>query len=196
MKGCHIAPRLQYAYSIIKEGVRWAVEQTKVNALPPSKELQSTAYHEAGHAVISWALEYEVYKITIVPSGDKAGLVIHQNPLFGVPLDRDNSPNAVAQAKKGMMISLAGPIAQRKFSPESWQDHHGAVDLESVADYALRLSGSEEDANVFLESFDLEIKGMVDRYWLEIQNLASALLEKRTMTAEEVLDSLGPLPKL
>ena len=151
-----------------------------------TKALQSTAFHEAGHAVISWALEYEVYELTIVPSEDKAGLVKYQNPLLGVPLDRDNSPNAVAQAKKAMMISLAGPIAQRKFDPESWEDHHGAVDFEKVVDFALRLGGGEEDANVFLESLDPEIKDMIDRYWPEIQNLASVLLEKRTMSAKEV----------
>ena len=114
MEGCHIAPRLQYAYGIFVESVRWIVERTKVNAVPTSKELQSTAHHEAGHAVISWALEYEVYELTIVPSKDKAGLIKYQNPLFGVPLDRKNSPREVAQAKKAIMISLAGPIAQRK----------------------------------------------------------------------------------
>ena len=47
----------------------------KKNAITPSEERRSIAIHEAGHAVVSWFLEYAnpLVKVTIVPRGKALG---------------------------------------------------------------------------------------------------------------------------
>jgi len=45
---------------------------------------ESTAYHEAGHAVAAWSLGLKVRKATIVPADDHLELAVHDSPLRGI----------------------------------------------------------------------------------------------------------------
>ena len=58
-------------------------------------QVEATAYHEAGHAVIAYLLGYKPQSVTIAPTFDTAGhLVIHGNPLHGFQLDPDGPDEA------------------------------------------------------------------------------------------------------
>jgi hypothetical protein len=64
--------------------------------------------------------------------------------LEGIRLDYDGSPRARFRTEVGIIVRLAGPKAQRRFSPRSWRAHHGAGDHEKAADLVLNLNGSDE----------------------------------------------------
>jgi ATP-dependent Zn protease len=50
---------------------------------------QANAHHEAGHAVIAYALGYKPTSATIVPSRRVRAIVSYPNPLRGIKLDID-----------------------------------------------------------------------------------------------------------
>jgi hypothetical protein len=54
-----------------------------------SKSQIEAAYHEAAHAVIAYLLGYRPQSVTIIPTVDTAGHIIHANPLHGFQLDID-----------------------------------------------------------------------------------------------------------
>ena len=104
MEGGYIAPRLQYAYGIIVESVRWIVERTKVNAVPPSKKLQSIAYHEAGHAVIAWQVKVRIKKLSIIPEEGSLGRLLHHPYFTTTDIDCDTSARSQRRIDVGCVV--------------------------------------------------------------------------------------------
>ena len=89
-----------------------------------------TAFHEAGHVAAAWRHGLKVHSVTIMPTQEFRGHICHANPLRGIHLDYDGSSRARFRAEVGIIVCLAGPEAQRRFSPRSWRAHHGAGDHE------------------------------------------------------------------
>jgi hypothetical protein len=85
-------------------------------------QIEATAYHEAGHAVIAYLLGYRPQSVTIVPTADTAGHIIHANPLHGFQLDIDGSHEARLRVENVVTICFAGPIAQKRYNPRSWRE--------------------------------------------------------------------------
>jgi ATP-dependent Zn protease len=52
--------------------------------------VEATAYHEAGHAVMTAACNRKIYSATIIPRDDAHGSVEHENPLRGIKLKFNN----------------------------------------------------------------------------------------------------------
>lgn len=71
--------------------------------------VEATAYHEAGHAVVTLALRRKVYSVTIIPDATTHGRVHHESPLRGIRLEFDGSSRARLRAEEAIMISLGGP---------------------------------------------------------------------------------------
>ena len=80
-----------------------------------------TAFHEAGHVAAAWRHGLKVHSVTIVPTPEFRGHIWHANPLRGIHLDCDGSVRARIRAEVGIIVCLAGPEAQRRFSPRSWR---------------------------------------------------------------------------
>ena len=116
-----------------------------------TKRLKATAYHEAGHAIARWQFRFMVYRATIITTGDEAGSVTGENPLRGINLENDGSDRARIRAEKAILISLAGPAAQRRYKPRSWRHHHGRADFECAAEIAIRICGDAETTNAYLK---------------------------------------------
>jgi ATP-dependent Zn protease len=75
-------------------------------------QLESTAYHEAGHAIAEWRLLVRVpRRLTIEPDGDSLGFSEGSNPLIRVDIEWDDSPRAQRKAENLVRILLAGPAA-------------------------------------------------------------------------------------
>ena len=71
-------------------------------------QVEATAYHEAGHAVIAYVLGYRPQCVTIVPTVDTAGHIIHTNPLHGFQLNPDTSDEARLRIESLITICFAG----------------------------------------------------------------------------------------
>jgi hypothetical protein len=143
-------------------------------------------WHEAGHAVAAWHYRVRLLRATIVPSPEFHGHVEHVSPLRGIKLDVDDSDRARARAEKAIIMCLAGPIAQQRFSPRSWRNHHGSSDYETATDLALRLTGGGEVATAYLRYLDLATKQLVDQRWWVVELIANALLDVGQLSGSEI----------
>ena len=84
------------------------------------------AYHEAGHAVSALVLDLPFDNVTIKPSGDKAGCVVYDNPIYG--MDPDNlSPEAILKIEMALVITLAGRQAEFLVTRDRTRVDQGAL---------------------------------------------------------------------
>ena len=82
----------------------------KRSRVVPEKERQLTAYHEAGHAVVSYALKTQdpVHQITIIPRGQAGGMTIN------LPQE-DISFYAKTTLVERIAVFLGGRVAEKLF---------------------------------------------------------------------------------
>ena len=111
-------------------------------------------FFEAGHVVVAWKHGLKVHRVTIVPTPGFRGHIWHANPLRGIHLDYDGSDRARLRAEVGIIVCLAGPEAQWRFSPRSWRLYHGATDHEMAVDLAISINGSNEASSAHLAPRD------------------------------------------
>ncbi len=147
---------------------------------------RATAYHEAGHAIAAWRLRLKVHSGTIVPAPDYSGQVKHESPLRRTRLDIDGSDRARMRAESAIIVSLAGPAAQKRFNPRSWRSHHGEYDFKLVTDLALRLNGDGKTATAYCTWLSIVADNLVSANWQWVEIIAQALLARGTLSGDEV----------
>jgi hypothetical protein len=84
------------------------------------------------------------------------------------------------------VVALAGEAAQRRFSPRTVRRHHGGGDRELVLAHALDWSGSAAQAHALVNLWQIQAEEVVEHRWPAIQRVAAALLERETLTDDEV----------
>ncbi len=188
------------------------MRSTAPNTFHPPR--QAIAAHEAGHAVIGYALGPmwpRLVRVHIQPSETRYGHCICQK----WPQVSDSYETWAARVGAGILVSLAGPIAEARAGgrPDVW-DHddtyESIVDAASViwADGVLFANGGEV---IPLEAFKagadhirsslLQVEKLVDRYWTPIEAVARELLKHTSLTGPRVAELIdaevpGPLPDI
>ncbi len=147
-----------------------------------SRQLQATAYHEAGHAVAARWQGIRVRSATIIPNKDAAGQVFHSNPLHNKDPECDaGTPNRL-RAERLIRVSLAGLAAQRRFDRtiKSW---HGENDLHRAVNLLSYFTGDGRHLNAYLQLLQIEAEGIFDRpgVWIQVEAVAKALLREKTI---------------
>jgi ATP-dependent Zn protease len=156
-----------------------------------STELEKTAYHEAGHAVLAVLLGVglKAAGVSIVPhEPDREGM--NKVPSLGhCAVDMNDS----VKMFQFVSICLAGHVAQNLFRPRSshWlelggrgSDFYRAVTVLEAS----RKSKSIEDGrwtDSYIRIVQKETKKLLRKQWHAVQTLASALLERKTLTGQE-----------
>ena len=139
-----------------------------------------TAYHEAGHAVVARMLYVRVKSVTIRPDVGSSGMT---------KLDLRYLNN-----DKQVLITLAGPYAQRRFAPRSrWRSSSTSVvtlnsgwDFDTVTGLIYDEHGNGDAAKFYRRYAEAKAKQLVDRGWRRIEAVAKALLERETLTGTEM----------
>jgi hypothetical protein len=127
-------------------------------------------------------LGYRPQSVTIVPTVDTTGHIIHPNPLGGFQLNPDSSDEARLRIESLITICFAGPIAQKRYNPRSWRRAHGQWDYEKIAELGLRVCDSAEQASAFIRWREIVACDMVRAHWLRIQLVAGQLLERENLS--------------
>lgn len=184
------------------------VAQAKVMTL---EERETVAYHEAGHAILSTFVDppRPVHRVTIVPTGQALGYVLH------VP-EEDKYTESREELINQMIVALGGRAAEELVYGRIWNG--AASDLEKVTqisramvfnwgmgktvnslalkadNYALsertkelRDEEQRELADYAYEKAQTMLKERRDL----LENLAQVLLEKETLDQREVEEILG-----
>lgn len=176
----------------------------KKNKIITKKEKQTIAYHEAGHATVSWLLEHAspLVKVTIVPRGQSLGAAWY--------LPEERQLNTVAQILDEMCAALGGRAAEQVIFNEI---STGALsDLEKVtkqayamvtvyglnkevgnisfydsrgsSDYNFTKPYSEKTAEII----DREVKKIVDEQFERAVKILTENREKLTQLATQLLE--------
>ncbi len=155
-------------------------------------QLESTAYHEAGHAVARHCLGLKIKKVTIVPHDDCLGSVSGPSATGRHQLDVDNSNQARLKMERGVMVSLAGCIAQRKFNRKTYRHDHCRQDLHHAMDILSYFTGSSDELKAYHHFLNIRTENLLNKpmVWTMIQAVAKELLLSRTLTGEQVKDTI------
>ena len=141
---------------------------------------EALAHHEAAHAVVSYALDLRFKYVTVLPSEDALGHIRHiRHPKWFKP-DIDPSSRAKAYAERHIVTALAGQIGESVFlgkRPKLGQQ----VNSEAVDMASLFCGGSDATLEAHLNYCWCMAKALVDLHWSQIQALAAALLERKTI---------------
>lgn len=133
------------------------------------EDLLSTAYHEAGHAVIGYRLHLESDILTIVPDYVKGTLGSHT---------QENWDSTSDGAREQVIAYFAGSEAQRYADPEA--DLSGSCSDNEHAAYLLQfVNGGTE------KTLRAETANMIRENWAQISAVASELVRAKTLFYEE-----------
>lgn len=191
----------------------------KKNKIISSQEKKTIAYHESGHATVSWLLEYAnpLLKVTIIPRGKALGAAWY--------LPEERSITTTEQMLDEMCSALGGRASEELFFDKI---STGALnDLEKVtkqafamvayfgmsknignlsyydstgqSEYSFTKPFSEETA----EAIDKEVKQIVEKQYNRalkilrenkdgIEKLATKLLEKEVIFSDDLEEIFGP----
>ena len=197
------------------------IERKSSTIMTPA-EKRTTAYHEAGHALVGWLLPYAdpVFKVSIIPRGNALGLT------WNLPEERKNWSRSVMLDRMSMLIG--GRVAEEILNGEpstgalndlermtgmayamvqyyGMSDKVGTLsfyDSTGSRGYNLVKPYSEKTA----ELMDLEVKKIVqevhdrtkkiiDEHREGFMQLGALLLEKEVIFAEDLEKILGPKVK-
>ncbi|MBQ9653529.1 MAG: ATP-dependent zinc metalloprotease FtsH [Bacteroidales bacterium] len=196
--------------------------ERKSNTIMTPAEKRTTAYHEAGHALVGWLLPYAdpVFKVSIIPRGNALGLT------WSLPEERKNWSRSVMMDHMCQLIG--GRVAEEILNGEpstgalndlermtgmayamvqyyGMSDKVGALsfyDSTGARGYNLVKPYSEKTA----EAMDAEVKAIVkdvhdrtrkliDENREGFMKLGALLLEKEVIFAEDIETILGPKVK-
>jgi cell division protease FtsH len=205
---------VMYDFELAKDKVLMGAERKSM--LLTDEEKRVTAYHEAGHALVSFRHAHSdpIHKVTIIPRGMALGVTIF------LPGDRHNYTREYLEAN--LAIAYGGRVAEEIFlnqmSTGAGSDIENATDLarRMVCEYGMSRLGpltfGKKEEQIFLgreiaqhrdfseetaRQIDLEVRRLIDEAYqsahgiLEahkdaMHRIAAALLERETIDAEEV----------
>jgi cell division protease FtsH len=203
-----------YDFELAKDKVLMGAERKSM--LLTDEEKKVTAYHEAGHALVSYMREHSdpIHKVTIIPRGMALGVTIY------LPDDRHNYTREYLETR--LATAYGGRVAEEIFlnqmSTGAGSDIETATDLarRMVCEYGMSRLGpltfGKKEEQIFLgreiaqhrdfseetaRQIDLEVRRLIDEAYQSahtivdshadaMHRIAAALLERETIDAEEV----------
>jgi ATP-dependent Zn protease len=151
--------------------------------------LKATAFHEAGHTVAAWCLYLPFSQVTIVPSPNSHGSIEMQR---------------IKRPEVEIICTHAGSIAEAihsgHFNEAGFSGNRSDIDFGSGSDRArikellLQMNDGWTDKKQ-LQAIEFPLfkqaRRIVESSWGEIEIIASALLKRQTLTAQDVINLIG-----
>lgn len=148
----------------------------------------STAYHEAGHAAMSWMHGASINRVTIDSDanalGKCVGSIFRKRDWEQFHIGMTNALRI--KVEKEIMIQLAGPIAQRLYKPQSYRSYHARGDHQNAVDFAFRLFSSTAQIEAYLKFLDVLTRERLQADWIVVEAIATALVQQRTIRGADV----------
>jgi cell division protease FtsH len=203
-----------YDFELAKDKVLMGAERKSM--LLTDEEKRVTAYHEAGHALVSYMRDHSdpIHKVTIIPRGMALGVTVY------LPDDRHNYTREYLETR--LATAYGGRVAEEIFlkqmSTGAGSDIESATDLarRMVCEYGMSRLGpltfGKKEEQIFLgreiaqhrdfseetaRQIDLEVRRLIDEAYQSayaildanqdaMHRISAALLERETIDAEEV----------
>jgi hypothetical protein len=152
--------------------------------------LRATAYHEAGHAVVALFLHHRLREVTIVPDPTEGSLGMCRSNPVRMPHDPGGGTipqRVITWREESAMVCLAGREAQRQHAGRMPRVGHGpdyTIALKLLAD----ITSDEVELRLWWRLLEHRTRKLVRFRWTQIEKLARALLERRTLPGIAVRD--------
>jgi cell division protease FtsH len=181
-----------------RDKVRYGKERKSM--VVTQKEREMVAYHEAGHTMIQLQtrLMPPLYKVSIVPRGQALGVTT-------LLPDEDQNLQSRAFLVEELLLLMGGRAAEKTFF--GWTTNGAAGDLDVARKIARKMvhewgmgeklyyeaeqREAEAEINRLLETADRQAHEMIQSRKESTSRLAQALLERETLTRDEVLECVG-----
>jgi len=196
--------------------------ERKENTIMSPKEKRTTAYHEAGHAVVGWLLPEAdpVLKVSIIPRGRALGLT------WNLPAERKNwsrayildqmctlmagraaelivngEPSTGALSDFERLTQMAYAMVQYygmsgKVGPLSFYDSTGARGYELVKPYSEKTAQlMDEEVRSIVADVEARTRRILEENDAPFRRVAELLLEKEVIMASDLEEILGPKVK-
>ena len=160
------------------------------------KEREMVAYHEAGHTIIhlQTSLLPPLYKVSIVPRGTALGVTT-------LLPDEDQNLQSKKLLLEELLVLMGGRAAEKTFYDSTTNGAAGDLDMaRKIARkmihewgmgerlyYEPEKQDAEAEINRLLEDADQQAHRIVQEQRTSAEKLAKALLERETLTREEVI---------
>jgi len=203
-----------YDFELAKDKVLMGAERKSM--LLSDEEKKVTAYHEAGHALVSFMRKDSdpVHKVTIIPRGMALGVTVY------LPDDRHNYTREYLETRLATLYGgrVAEEIFLKQMSTGAGNDIERATELarSMVCEYGMSRLGpltfGKKEEQIFLgreiaqhrdfseetaRQIDLEVRRLIDEAYQAAHNsldanhdamhrIAAALLERETIDLEEL----------
>ena len=176
--------------AIRNEDIEEAVKKVTVglekrNRVITDKDRKLTAYHEAGHAVVSWYLptQSKVKEISIIPRGMAGGYTMYKT-------DEDKTYISKTEMEEKLIALLGGRAAEKialdDISTGASNDIEVATQPISLRDengeYPLELFGKDMG-----DKIGSEVKKLIDTAYRDAQTIIKDHMDKLIAVAEELL---------
>jgi cell division protease FtsH len=181
-----------------RDKVRFGKERKSMVLKKTEREM--VAYHEAGHTVIhlQTSLLPPLYKVSIVPRGQALGVTT-------LLPDEDQNLQSKKFLLEELFVLMGGRAAEKTFYDSTTNGAAGDLDVaRKIARkmihewgmgerlyYEPEKQDAEVEINRLLETADHQAYAVIQAQKENTEKLAQALLERETLTREEVLDLLG-----
>jgi cell division protease FtsH len=163
-------------------------------------EREMVAYHEAGHTLIhlQTSLLPPLYKVSIVPRGQALGVTT-------LLPDEDQNLQSKKFLLEELLVLMGGRAAEKTFYGSTTNGAAGDLDVaRKIARkmihewgmgerlyYEPEKQDAEIEINRLLETADNDALAIIQEQKENTEKLAQALLERETLTRDEVFDLLG-----
>jgi ATP-dependent Zn protease len=139
----------------------------------------ATAYHEAGRAVVAFYLNVNFRTVTIVPSDGKSAHIVMSRPADS------------AWQENRVIVNFSGWIAEQKFHGCKVRYGYHSDDL-NAADLSVRFDGIDRIVRSnWFRWLHAQSEEMVEARWRDIETVAKALLQEKTLSFERVGEILN-----
>lgn len=181
-----------------RDKVRFGKERKSMVLKKAEREM--VAYHEAGHTIIHLQTSQlpPLYKVSIVPRGQALGVTT-------LLPDEDQNLQSRKFLLEELLVLMGGRAAEKTFYGSTTNGAAGDLDMaRKIARkmihewgmgerlyYEPEKQDAEVEINRLLETADNEAHAIVQAQKEHTEKLAKALLERETLTREEVWDLLG-----
>lgn len=157
-------------------------------------ELARVAHHEAGHAVVAFALGQHIGRVTIVPDKDKGSAGEAKRRVLKVAREQERRSltfREEQQLRDEIVSRFAGAQAEARFRgvvlQEVLDEGTAEHDYEPVYTFAQALEGSLVPRTALLDYLQARAADLVDLHWFLIEALAVELLAHKALSGSAIL---------
>jgi hypothetical protein len=152
-----------------------------------AKQSRETAYHEAGHAVARCRLRLPIKKVSIEENEDYQGIVLPGPLADSIDPESGNDLRTRDRLEKEIITCYAGIAAERRVNRRTpgW---HAEADMELAVDWALYQHGGGPVVDAYLRYLRIRTDDYITSplWWPAIEAVASALLDRQTLSGRDV----------